>query len=87
MVVRFDSKALKQTVDHKIQPIGVEGDPSSQKGGISEADAIVKEARKSMSEVSPSGGASDEDLKPGSNEIIMEEADKEPGPLLNPNSS
>lgn len=49
MIVRFDSKALQQTVDRKTEPIGVEGDPSSTiKGGISEADAIVKEARKSM---------------------------------------
>lgn len=49
MIVRFDSKALQQSVDRKTEPIGVEGDsPSTIKGGISEADAIIKEARKSM---------------------------------------
>lgn len=43
MIVRFDSKALQQSVDRKTEPIGVEGDPPSTiKGGISEVDAIVK---------------------------------------------
>ena len=56
MVVRFDNKALQQTVDRKTELIGVEGDPSStKKGGISEADAIVGEARKSMGDVGSDG--------------------------------
>ncbi|MCJ1314002.1 Protein phosphatase 2C 1 [Agyrium rufum] len=50
MVVRFDNKLLQQTVERgKTDPIGVEGDPpTTKKGGISEIDGIVREARKSL---------------------------------------
>ena len=49
MVIRFDTRALQNHVQNKAQPIGVEGDPpSKKKGGISEVDALVKEARKSI---------------------------------------
>ena len=83
MIVRFDSKALQQTVDRKTEPIGVEGDPATAKGGISEADAIVKEARKSMGD----GGKvepAEEEKKRLSKEIIQEEEEQEPGPELDP---
>lgn len=93
MVVRFDNRAVQQTVEHKAEPIGVDGDPATKKsGGISEADAIVKEARKSMSEGSGKMLHSDvrseeavEDEKAGiSQEIIREEEEKEVGPELDP---
>jgi protein phosphatase PTC1 len=46
MVVRFDSKALKRNkAGHSI---GVEGDEGTRKGGMSEADRIVEEARKEL---------------------------------------
>ena len=83
MIVRFDSKALQQTVDRKTEPIGVEGDPATTKGGISEADAIVKEARKSMGD----GGKfepPEEEKKRLSKEIIQEEEEAEPGPEVDP---
>lgn len=49
MVVRFDNKALVHAVEHGANPIGVEGDPPSREaGGISEAEAIVREARRSV---------------------------------------
>ena len=83
MVVRFDTKALQDTVEHKAEPIGVEGDPTSVEGGISEADAIVKEARRSMDK----GGKidlSDEEKKRVSKDIIREEEEQEPGPELDP---
>ena len=83
MVVQFDNKALRQTVEHKTEPIGVEGDPSStKKGGISEADAIVKEARKSMGDAALAGGAADEEKRRLSQELIAEEAEKEEGPEM-----
>ena len=83
MVVQFDNKALRQTVEHKTEPIGVEGDPSStKKGGISEADAIVKEARKSMGDVVLAGSAADEEKGRLSQEMIAEEATKEEGPEM-----
>ncbi|KAI9837315.1 MAG: hypothetical protein M1819_000389 [Sarea resinae] len=78
MVVRFDSKAVQNTVDRKSEPIGVEGDPSSTKeGGISEADAIVAEARKYVEET----GISQAETVVNPNMIAEEE---EPGPELTP---
>ena len=73
MVVRFDNNAVQQTVESKAEPIGVEGDPTSVKGGISEADAIVKEARKSMGNGSK--------LDAPEEDFIREEEEKEPGPV------
>ena len=89
MIVRFDNKALLQTVERKTEPIGVEGDPpSNKKGGISEADAIVKEARKSMGEGPGKPLHSDgevEEIKARvSQDIIREEAEKEVGPEVDP---
>lgn len=92
MVVRFDNKAVQQTVEHKAEPIGVDGDPPTRPGGISEADAIVKEARRSMgdgpgrvlhSDVKPEEGL-EEDKARISQEIIREEEEKEVGPELDP---
>lgn len=83
MVVRFDSKLLQQTVERKAEPIGVEGDRPSKKGGMSEADAIVNEAKKSMSD----GGRTlhtDEEVAEErvrvSQEVIREEEEQEVGP-------
>ena len=73
MIVRFDNKAVQQTVERKSEPIGVEGDPPTQKGGISEADAIVLEA------LQKSG---DGDCVTVAK--IAEEEEAEPGPELTP---
>ena len=83
MIVRFDNKALQQTVQRKSDPIGVEGDPPTVKGGISEADAIVKEARKGMGDTSKLD-ISEEEKRRLSQEIIQEEEGKETGPELDP---
>ena len=81
MIVRFNNKALQQTVERRTEAIGVEGDPpSTKKGGISEADSIVKEARKSMGDV---GRGTEADEKGGVGREIIEE-DQEPGPELDP---
>lgn len=72
MIVRFDSKAVQQSVDRKTEPIGVEGDPPSTiKGGISEADAIVGEAIKTMN--------LDDDKRGIGRESIKEEEQQEAG--------
>lgn len=87
MIVRFDNKALQQTVEKKAEPIGVEGDPSStKKGGISEADAIIKEARKSMtdSQLLVPEEVSSEDKAKISQDVIREEEEKEVGPEVDP---
>jgi protein phosphatase PTC1 len=85
MVVKFDNQALRQAFEHKSEAIGVEGDPSSLKvGGISEADAIVKEARKSMGDTGADGNVDEETLHRVSKEIIKEEEEKEAGPEADP---
>lgn len=49
MVIRLDSTRLKNVVNNKAEPIGVEGDPATNVAhGMSEADKIVEGARKSM---------------------------------------
>lgn len=49
MLVRFDNKAVQETVEHKVEPIGVEGDSSSQ-GLLTESQSIVAQSQKSMAE-------------------------------------
>ncbi|KAL8662598.1 MAG: hypothetical protein Q9202_004556 [Teloschistes flavicans] len=81
MLVRFDGKALQQTVERKAEPIGVEGDPPTKHGGISEADALIKEARKSMGDLARPEEI-EETKRRVSQDIIREEVESEPGPEL-----
>jgi len=74
MVVRFDNNALKQRKHES--SMGVDGDHLTAKGGISEADAIVSQARKQL-------GDSSEPLEKAASEMIVEEEEQEPGPELN----
>ncbi|KAI4934551.1 hypothetical protein J4E85_002409 [Alternaria conjuncta] len=74
MVVRFDNKALRQRKNDAA--MGVDGDQSTMKGGITEADAIVAQAKKSI-------GEPEIPVEAAAQEIIMEEAEAEPGPELN----
>ena len=74
MVVRFDNKALRQRKNDAM--MGVDGDQATMKGGITEADAIVAQARKTIGEPETS-------VENAAKEIIMEEAEAEPGPELN----
>lgn len=76
MVVRFDNQAVQQAVDRKAEPIGVEGDPSTQKGGISETEAIISRQKEMLHE-------SGEYLDRVPSDILEEE-EAEPGPELNP---
>ncbi|PGH27657.1 hypothetical protein AJ80_00671 [Polytolypa hystricis UAMH7299] len=47
MIVRFDSKAIQNTIDHITTPVGVQGDPLAiRKGGINETDKIVADVKK-----------------------------------------
>jgi protein phosphatase PTC1 len=72
MVIRFDNKALRQRKNEAA--MGVDGDMHHTTGGISEAEAIVAQARKSIEEPGTS-------VESATQEIIMEE--QEPGPELN----
>ena len=81
MIVRFDSKAVHQTLSNvSASPIGVEGDPpSTKRGGISEAEHLVGEARKSMGDSFIGGRETEGDLEVGQ-DVIKEEEEKETGP-------
>jgi len=46
MVIRLDSNRVKDVVNKKSEPIGVDGDPASR--GMSEADKIVEDAQKNI---------------------------------------
>ncbi|CAK3808493.1 related to phosphatase 2C [Lecanosticta acicola] len=80
MIVRFDNKALQQTQQGTDNLIGVEGDPSTKAGGISEAEAIVSETKKHIDGGGEPAGLS----RPMTGEVMEEvEANQEAGPELN----
>ncbi len=68
MVVRFDNKALRQRKNEAA--MGVEGDQATLKGGVTEADAIVAQAKKSI-------GEPEQSVESTAKEIIMEDAEGE----------
>jgi protein phosphatase PTC1 len=78
MVVRFDNKAVQQTVAKEVPPIGVEGDATTKAGGVSEAEAIVAESQKKLDETGEVPASVPRDLVEQE-----EEHDAEPGPELN----
>lgn len=93
MIVRFDGQLVQQTVDRKTDPIGVEGDPTSRNGGMSEVDAIVQSQKKKLDESGelldhvPSIDAADEinqDLGSGPelNPEALEAARKDRNPIV-----
>ncbi|EOA90307.1 uncharacterized protein SETTUDRAFT_167210 [Exserohilum turcica Et28A] len=73
MVVRFDNKALRQRKNEATTSL--DQDQAAMKGGITEADSIVAQARKSI-------GEPDVSVEHAAQEIIMEETEAEPGPEL-----
>jgi protein phosphatase PTC1 len=83
MVIRLDTKRVKDIVNNTAEPIGVDGDPSTNvPHGVSEADKILEGARKSMASA---GLADDADLVEKTNEEILQNmanADEEPGPEM-----
>jgi hypothetical protein len=82
MVVRFDNEALKHAVETPSDRIGVEGDPGGQKGHLSEAEAHVQEARRSLS--IPENTNLHEEITKVSQDIIKEEEEAEAGPEVEP---
>jgi len=80
MVIRFDNKMIQDAVARRVEPIGVEGDPSTQAGGITEAEAIVSAVKKQM----PNAGNAD--VASVTREINRDQegaqGQQEPGPEL-----
>lgn len=69
MIVRFNNRAVQDTLERRTEPIGVEGDPgSSVPGAIRETEAIVGAAK-----VRSRGMAGVEEEAGGHEEVIMEE--------------
>lgn len=86
MVIRLDSTRVKEVVNNKADPIGVDGD-SPMTHGVSEADKIVEGARKSMANA---GIADDpESAQQVHDEVLekMSDNEQEPGPELAINES
>ncbi|EAW13187.1 type 2C protein phosphatase PTC1 [Aspergillus clavatus NRRL 1] len=79
MVIRFDNSRVKEVVDRAVDPIGVEGDPTTHAGyGVSEADKIVEGARKSMANA---GLTDNPEIAEKANEELLDKmATDEPGP-------
>jgi protein phosphatase PTC1 len=50
MIVRFDKAALMDAYNNKSDAIGVEGDPSSAPGKMSEVDKILGDAKRKVQE-------------------------------------
>ena len=76
MVVRFDNKALKQRKTEA--QLGVDKDAAGARAGISEADAIVAQAKKEA-------GEPEQSIENAAQEMIKEEENEgeENGPELN----
>lgn len=76
MVVRFDNKALKQRKTEA--QLGVDRDPPGSKPGISEADAIVAQAKKEV-------GEPEQSIESAAKDVIEEEEGEheDKGPELN----
>lgn len=88
MVVRYNSQVVSDTISSKLEPIGVEGDPSTKvRGGVTESEAIVGAAKRSMGGEVERPRASN-DLARMNTPTIMEQAEdyrnQEPGPELDP---
>jgi len=85
MVIRFDNKLIKE--QRQAHNIGVEGDPETLKGTISEADAIVSSVKKLQDEgavVEPTPNAVDEAHM---NSIKEEQKAHDAAPELNPDAA
>lgn len=78
MVVRFDNKAVQQTVDKVVEPIGVEGDPPTKTGGVTETEAIVRDQQNKLVETGEKI-----DKVPTHELVESEEVAASPGPELN----
>lgn len=83
MVVRFDANLIRDVVERRIDPIGVEGDPSSKhRGGVSEADKIIEGTKKQLNDADAEGTL---DANLGLNAKIKEDlaevaSNESPGP-------
>ena len=82
MVIRLDSNRVRDVVNNKAEPIGVDGDVTGVSHGISEADKILESARKTMVSA---GIADDPEAAEQANEAILEKMgdDEESGPEMN----
>jgi protein phosphatase PTC1 len=84
MIVRFDPKKLQSNTT---SDIGLGSDPSAKtRGGISEVEMLVGEARKQSSMSTESGSTTSKETEESKERSFsdIEEEDAEPGPELTP---
>lgn len=77
MIVRFDNKLVQETVEHKVEPIGVDGDAATH-GSITESQAIIANSQKTREE----GGGDPTDRIPA--DVVEVPEPTEPEVELNP---
>lgn len=85
MIVRFDSKLTKSIADRRTLPIGVSGDSTvRKKGGVSEADKIVEEARANAmnSDVASANDENPMEDDKVKSTVIFSAVSEEPGPKV-----
>lgn len=83
MIVRFNTRAVQDTVEHRAEPIGVEGDSSSTvQGGVTEIEAIVGGARRAMSNPEAQGNELSPIGRLSTNEMIQEQDEQDDAPEL-----
>jgi protein phosphatase PTC1 len=74
MIVRFNKTALLDTYNNKLDAIGVEGDPSSHAGKMSEVDKILDDAKRKVAEDgTPAVGVSGSNSGKGHDPVMTEE--------------
>lgn len=88
MVIRYNAQAVADNISARAEPIGVEGDPSTRvRGGVTESEAIVGAAKRSLEGVAGDGRGSNE-LGRLNTQMILETEEEaegqEPGPELDP---
>lgn len=78
MVIRLDGQAVQNRVDHRTEPMGVEGDPGTKRSKLSEADALVLQAKKrvSMSQTQNHGEMENVSVSP---QNVIKQTQGEPG--------
>lgn len=83
MVVRFDANLIRDIIERRSEPIGVEGDTlSKEKGAVSEADKIVEVAKKKLDNIDDSSQI-DLGLNVKLKEELIDQVNSEsPGPEL-----
>lgn len=85
MIVRFDTQLVQDMINHRTEPIGVEGDVPPNPKDVSEADKIIEDAKKNVADLGLVDGEKAPVVDAKLQDDIIREAEKEePGPEATP---